>query len=100
MKADRDTQVDLIAPAQAGANRRDWTFHAERINAAWGKQVASILETGRYLIDAREEMERAAFEAMVQQKLSFGPSAAREAAPVRCPCCPRQGDCGVEGAAR
>jgi hypothetical protein len=60
------------------SNRRGWQFHAERINAAWGKQVESIIETGRYLVEAHDEMERASFEAMVQQKLAFGPSAARK----------------------
>src|SRR5262249_8194216 len=68
-------QVDTNTPL---SNRRDWQFHAERINAAWGKQVASIIETGRYLIEAYDEMERASFEAMVQQKLAFGPSTARK----------------------
>jgi len=75
-----------LAPARTGqagtntplSNHRDWQFHAERINAAWGKQVASIIETGRYLIEAYDEMERASFEAMVQQKLAFGPSTARK----------------------
>jgi hypothetical protein len=60
-----------------GSNRRDWKFHAERISAAWGKQVASILETGQALIDAKDELEYGSFEAMVQQKLPFEPRTAR-----------------------
>jgi hypothetical protein len=72
-----------LAAVQAGgdaplSNRRDWQFHAERINAAWRKQTASIIETGKYLIEAHDEMERTSFEAMVQQKLTFGPSTARK----------------------
>src|SRR5262249_19271059 len=59
-------------------NRRDWQFHAERINAAWGKQVESIIETGKYLIEAHDEMDRHSFEAMVQQKLIVSPSTARK----------------------
>src|SRR5262245_41672795 len=67
-----------VPPEKRAGNRRDWKFHAERINTAWGKQVANIIETARYLIEANDEMERASFETMVQQKLTFGPSAARK----------------------
>ena len=56
-------------------NKRDWKYHADRINAAWGKQVESILETGRYLLEAQEELDKDAFEAMCNQKLSFKASA-------------------------
>jgi transposase len=58
-------------------NKRDWKYHADRINAAWGKQVESILEIGRYLIEAKEELSKDAFEAMCQSKLSFNGSTAR-----------------------
>jgi hypothetical protein len=70
-----DAQADVDAPL---SNRRSWQFHAERINAVWGRQTESIIETGKRLIEAHDEMERAAFEAMVQQKLSFGPPTARK----------------------
>jgi hypothetical protein len=43
--------------AQAGvdallSNRRDWKYHAQRINAAWSKRVEGVIETGQALIDA------------------------------------------------
>jgi hypothetical protein len=56
-------------------NKRDWKYHADRINAAWGKQVESILETGRYLIEAKEELSKDAFASMCKLKLSFKTSA-------------------------
>lgn len=62
----------------APTNRRDWQFHAERINAAWGKQVESIIETGKHLIEAHDEMERPSFEAMAQQRLIVVASTARK----------------------
>ena len=72
-----------LTAVQAGAdtplsNRRGWQFHAERINAAWGKQVESIFETSRYLVEAHDEMDRSAFETMVHQKLIVSPSTARK----------------------
>lgn len=53
-------------------NKRDWKWHRNRIAAAWGKQVASIIETGQCLIEAKEELDHGAFEVMVQSKLPFG----------------------------
>jgi len=53
------------------SNKRDWKWHRDRIAAAWGKQVESIIETGQALIDAKEELGHGSFEAMVQTKLPF-----------------------------
>jgi hypothetical protein len=58
-------------------NKRDWKWHRDRIAGAWGKQVESIIETGQCLIDAKEELDHGAFEAMVQSKLPFVPNTAR-----------------------
>jgi hypothetical protein len=58
-------------------NNRDWKWHRDRIAAVWGKQVASIVETGQALIDAKEELEHGSFEAMVQSKLPVGPRTAQ-----------------------
>lgn len=59
-------------------NKRDWKWHRDRIAAAWGKQVESIVETGRMLIEAKEELGHGAFEAMVQTRLPFGPGTSRQ----------------------
>jgi Protein of unknown function (DUF3102) len=52
-------------------NKRDWKWHRDRIAAAWGKQVESIIETGQYLIEAKEELGHGSFQAMVQKELPF-----------------------------
>lgn len=52
-------------------NKRDWKWHRDRIAAAWGKQVESIIETGQMLIEAKEELPHGSFEAMVQSELPF-----------------------------
>ena len=59
------------------ANKRDWKWHRDRIASAWGKQVESIIETGQHLIQAKEELNHGAFEAMVQSKLPFAPRTAQ-----------------------
>jgi hypothetical protein len=53
-------------------NKRDWKWHRDRIAAAWGKQVESIIETGRVLLGAKEELEHGSFLAMVKLELPFG----------------------------
>lgn len=58
-------------------NKREWKWHRDRIAAAWGKQVESIIETGRMLIEAKEELGHGVFESMVQTELPFGPRTAR-----------------------
>ena len=55
----------------AHPNTKNWKYHAERIAMAWNKQIPSIIETGRAVIDAREELEDESFKAMVQSKLPF-----------------------------
>jgi hypothetical protein len=57
-------QLTLIAPDPTQA----WV---SKIQAAWQKSVTAILETGRVLIDAKDELPRGAFLAMVQLKLPF-----------------------------
>jgi len=58
-------------------NKRDWKWHRDRIAAAWGKQVESIVETGQMLIEAKDELAHGSYEAMVQSKLPFSKSTAR-----------------------
>jgi hypothetical protein len=55
-----------------------WQDHAARINAAWQQGVASILETGRLLIEAKAALEPDSYEAMEARKLNFGPATARK----------------------
>jgi len=57
-------------------NKRDWKWHRDRIAAAWGKQVESIIETGQMLIEAKDEIGHGVYESMVQTQLPFGPRTA------------------------
>ncbi|MEK4034039.1 DUF3102 domain-containing protein [Methylocystis sp. IM3] len=49
--------------------RETW---AERITAAWQKSVASILETGHNLIQAKQELEHGEWLKMIKDELPFG----------------------------
>lgn len=59
-------------------NKRNWKYHAERIVEAWQKQVPCILDVGRLLITAKQELDHGTYEAMVQKDLPFGRSTARK----------------------
>lgn len=69
-----NTNITMLAPL---TNKRDWKWHRDRIAAAWGKQVESIIETGQMLAEAKEELPHGSYEAMVQSKLPFSPNTAR-----------------------
>jgi hypothetical protein len=45
---------------------------AERITSAWQKAVASIIETGRLLIEAKNALDHGEFGKMIEDKLPFG----------------------------
>lgn len=47
------------------------------INGAWQKTVDGIIETGRLLIQCKEEIGHGSFEAMVQSNLNFDPDTAQ-----------------------
>jgi DUF3102 family protein len=61
----------LLSPTSPPA-KHDWKSHAKRINASWQKGVESILETGRLLIDAKNDLNHGEWGEMIQLKLSFG----------------------------
>jgi Protein of unknown function (DUF3102) len=44
----------------------------KRISASWEKAVASIIETGRLLIEAKQELPHGAFQRMIDNRLPFG----------------------------
>ncbi len=50
---------------------------AERITAAWHKSREKIIALGIALIEARQQLEYADFEAMIERDLPFGPDHAR-----------------------
>jgi hypothetical protein len=55
-----------------GRNAADIDSFAQRITAAWQQAVASILETGRLLIQAKDELRHGEFGKMIESKLPFG----------------------------
>ncbi len=54
--------------------RREW---AEKISASWRATLDSVIETGRHLVAAKEDLEHGEFEAMIERDLPFGPRTAR-----------------------
>jgi hypothetical protein len=57
--------------------RHSVDYFLERIRAHWNKQVETILETGRLLIQAKDELEHGKFQNMVNKQLPFGPRTAQ-----------------------
>jgi hypothetical protein len=60
-----------------GDGRRSVHYFVECITAQWNKQVETILETGRLLIQAKDELPHGKFSVMVAKQLPFGPRAAQ-----------------------
>ena len=56
---------------------KPWQEHAEGISVAWQKGIESILETGRLLIAAKDDLPHGSFLAMIQGKLPFGKAVAQ-----------------------
>jgi hypothetical protein len=65
--------VDPQAP-----NARSWKVFAELITSAWQKQAGAIIEVGRLLLAAKQELGRDELEALLRLKLPFDPSVARK----------------------
>jgi hypothetical protein len=52
--------------------------HKDRINAAWSKGEDAYIETGKYLLEAKAELEREAFKVLARQELHFDPATGRK----------------------
>jgi hypothetical protein len=61
-----------------GSNARSWQEHRDRINRVWSKGAAAYIETGKFLLDAKAELERDAFAALTQFQLHFEASVSRK----------------------
>jgi hypothetical protein len=55
----------------------DWKSWADSINDAWQKSVEGVLEAGRLLLAAKDQLQHGTFENMVQLELNFGPRTAQ-----------------------
>jgi hypothetical protein len=62
-----------IGYGKIGDNRRDWKYFDEKLAALDRNDVENIIERGRVLIEARDELEHGAYEATVKRHfdLSF-----------------------------
>jgi hypothetical protein len=71
----------VIEENSSGNAKRDGRhsvdYFLERIRDHWNKQVETILETGRLLIQAKDELEHGKFQNMVNKQLPFGPRTAQ-----------------------
>jgi hypothetical protein len=59
-------------------NTRSWKVFRELITSAWQKQAGAIIEVGRLLLAAKQELTRDGFEGLLQRKLPFESSVARK----------------------
>jgi predicted PilT family ATPase len=57
----------LSARGEFGSNRRDWKYFDEKLSALRVNEVRNIIERGRLLIEAKDELEHGSFEAMVKR---------------------------------
>lgn len=51
--------------------RHDEDWHAARITEAWQKAVPSIIETGKRILEAKDELDHGKFLKMVESRLPF-----------------------------
>jgi N6-adenosine-specific RNA methylase IME4 len=59
------------------SGKHDAGYYAEQIARAWQKSVESIFEVGRYLIEAKNDLDYGEFGQMVENSLPFGWNAAQ-----------------------
>ena len=77
-----DTHIDVPAPdvkpgEHTDGNARGWKFFLDEINKTW-TQAETSTNTGQLLIEAKEELERDAYNALVNTKLVFDLSVAKK----------------------
>jgi hypothetical protein len=62
-----------LAPRSVPTDQQQWKPWAEKIYAAFSRTVASVIETGRLLNEAKENLSHGSFETMVELSLPFTP---------------------------
>ena len=60
-------EIDAPSARTDGANRRGWEYFDEKLSALRVNEVRNIIERGRLLIEAKDELEHGSFEAMVKR---------------------------------
>jgi hypothetical protein len=66
-----------VTAGAAASNTRSWKVFAELINGSWRKGANIFIDTGRYLLEAKAELDRDVFDALVKQRLDFEASVGR-----------------------
>jgi hypothetical protein len=78
--------LDIVSPAgivkpdderHTDGNARGWKFFVDTINSIWRKGAGDFIACGRYLIEAKDELARDAYSAMLT-KLHFNTSTAKK----------------------
>jgi hypothetical protein len=73
------TNLPAKAEPKQAEKAQPWDDHARAISAAWQKGLDSILETGRLLLKAKEELdEHGAWLPMIRKHLPFGADTAQK----------------------
>jgi hypothetical protein len=67
-----------IATTEPETNRRSRSEHARRINMAWRRSKESLFETGDCLEDAKRELDRDEYKAMLADDLAMDAATARK----------------------
>lgn len=71
--ADVNTETTPALP-----NCRSWQDYAELINGTWRKSAEAFFITGQYLIEAKEELTRDEYSALLKLRLDFDTSTAKK----------------------
>jgi hypothetical protein len=71
-------KTETTAPPFYQSNTRSWKDFAGLINMTWRKGVTAFIDTGRYLLEAKAELERDVFESLVKRHLDFDSSVGRK----------------------
>src|SRR5947207_13283692 len=64
--------------SEQSTNTRSWKVFADLINTSWRKGAEAFFQTGRYLIEAKEELDRDQYGALIKLKLAFDQSVAKK----------------------
>jgi hypothetical protein len=75
-----DVNIDTVIESASddAPNARSWKAFADQINGTWRKGAGNFIECGRLLAEAKDELSRDAFNAMVRSKLDFEASVGRK----------------------
>jgi hypothetical protein len=70
--------TEAAKPAFERSNTRSWKDFADLINASWRKGADTFFQTGRYLIEAKAELDRDQYGALIKLRLAFDQSVAKK----------------------